>query len=230
MSNDLVINSYEEQIKESLLKAQAVKIAGFDLIIEELNKRSINCSDIVDFFKRLKDAHTREELDFITIDELSQLVDDINRQVTQSLVSSVEVAGHLLRRSRVIALEKSPNGKVGKDDKYIKVATNLANEIQQHGISHGIDICIRNFCVQKMYQITYKEKIKERKIKLGIYEEEKKVDSKKNSFSFSLKINKVLKEIFKTNHVSSSDKSFDEIKVDYFNSINNKVSNLSQYK
>ena len=66
MSNDLVINSYEEQIKESLLKAQAVKIAGFDLIIEELNKRSINCSDIVAFFKRLKDAHTREELDSIT--------------------------------------------------------------------------------------------------------------------------------------------------------------------
>ena len=51
-----------------------------------------------------------------------------------------------------------------------------------------------------------------------------------NSFSSSLKVNKVLKEIFKTNHVSSSDKSFDEIKVDYFNSINNKVSNLSQYK
>ena len=146
------------------------------------------------------------------------------------MVSSVEVAGHLLRRSRVIALEKSPNGKIGKDDKYIKVATNLANEIQQHGISHGIDICIRNFCVQKMYQITYKEKIKERKIKLGIYEEEKSIASKKNSFSSSLKVNKVLKEIFKTNHVSSSDKSFDEIKVDYFNSINNKVSNLSQYK
>ena len=35
---DIVISSYKEQLKESALKAEAVKSAGFDIVIDELEK------------------------------------------------------------------------------------------------------------------------------------------------------------------------------------------------
>lgn len=230
MSNDLVINSYEEQIKESLLKAQAVKIAGFDIIIEELKKRSIDCNEVTIFFDKIKNANTIEEINSLTIDDLNEIIENMNTQVTKSLTSAVEVAEHLLRRSREIALEKSPNGKINTSDNYIKVGTNLSNEVQQHGISYGLDICIRNYCIQKMYQASYREKIKERKIKLGIYDENLENITKKNITSKGPNINKTLRSILKKDTVASSDKSFDKIKEDYFNVINNKVSHLGEYK
>jgi len=49
---DIVIKSYEEQIKQSILKSEAVKKAGFDIIIAELERRGVQTEEVVSFFNK----------------------------------------------------------------------------------------------------------------------------------------------------------------------------------
>ncbi len=230
MIDDIVINSYKEQIKESIFKTQAVKVAGFDIVVEELQKRGVDISKILAFFNKIKDANTKEEINNLTIDELNNIIDDINIQVTKSLISPVEIAGILERRSKMIAMEKSPNGKITDNDNYVKVGSNLASEINKHGISYGLSICIKNYCIQKMYQADYKEKISEREKKLGIYKNNEKGEHINNIKKVEDKKNNLMIEIFSKEVANNNIKSFDDIKNDYFTYLNNLVSKLNEYK
>lgn len=197
MTEDIVISSYKEQIKQSILKANAVKIAGFDIIITELNRRNIDTTRIVAFFDRIANSTTKEEIDNMTVDELNKIIDDINMQITRALISPVEVAELLIRKSKSIALEKSPNGKIDENDNYVKVGVNLASEIHKHGIALGLNICIKNFCIQKLYQAEYREKVREKEQELGIVSED---NSKTDHFiapkNINTKKSKTMKEIF----------------------------------
>ena len=73
---DIVISSYKEQLKESALKAEAVKSAGFDIVIDELEKRNIKTTKLKEFFERLMNSNTKEELNRLTPRELSEITTD----------------------------------------------------------------------------------------------------------------------------------------------------------
>lgn len=228
MIEDIVINSYKEQIKQSILKAEAVKVAGFDLIIGELNKRSIKTDKVMTFFNKIRNSSTKEEIDNLTVDELNEIIDDINLQITKALISSVEVAELLVRKSRIIAKEKSPNGKINDNDNYVKVGTNLASEVNKHGIAHGLNICIKNYCIQKLYQATYREKIREKEKELGIL-----VSDEKNKTSSPVIVNtkksKTMIELFGKN-INEDIDTFEVVKKNYIDKLNNEVNNIENYR
>lgn len=230
MSNDLVINTYKEQIKESILKMQAIKIAGFDIIIEELAKRGIDCSEVLSFLEKIKNAGTKEELDKITIDEMNEIIENINTQITKALISSLEIAGVLERKSKMIAIKKSPNGKIVDNDKYIKVGTNLSSEINKHGISHGLSICIKNYCIQRIYQSDYRKKIEEQEQKLGITTDEGPKEIKNTIKSKDKKKTKLMEEIFDKEIQIDKINKFEVSKNEYFKYLNNLIENLNKYK
>ncbi len=230
MSNDLVINTYKEQIKESILKMQAIKIAGFDIIVEELTKRGIDCSKVIAFLNKIKDASTKEDLYNITIDEMNEIIEDINIQITKALISSLEIAGTLERKSKMIAIKKSPNGKITDDDNYIKVGTNLSSEINKHGISHGLSICIKNYCIQRIYQSDYREKIEEQEQKLGIYSQEETKEIKGTIKSKDKKKDRLMKEIFNKDIQIDKINKFEISKNEYFKYLNKLIESLNEYK
>lgn len=230
MSNDLVINTYKDQIKESILKMQAIKIAGFDIITEELTKRGIDCSKIIAFLNKIKDASKKEELDNITIDEMNEIIEDINIQITKALISSLEIAGILERKSKMIAIKKSPNGKITDNDNYVKIGTNLASEINKRGISHGLSICVKNYCIQKIYQSNYREKIEEQEQKLGINNKEENKEENDIIKSKDKKKNRLMKEIFNKEIQIDKINKFEISKNEYFKYLNNLIETLSEYK
>ena len=162
MGDELVINSYKEQIKESALKADAVEKAGFDILIDFLNKHNVNTQDAVNYFNKIKVATTKEELDKLTIGELDTITENINKKVTEGLISPVEAADMLVRNGPVIAKQMSPTGKVSDNDNYVTIGNNLGEEVNKHGIAFGVNQAIRNYCTQKIYQILYEEKISEK--------------------------------------------------------------------
>lgn len=230
MIEDIVIKSYEEQIKQSILKSEAVKKAGFDIIIAELERRGVQTEEVVSFFNKIRNSKNKEELDSLTIEELNMIVDNINMQVTKALISPLEISEILIRKSRIIAQEMSPNGKVNDTDNYVKVGANLASEIGKHGIAVGISICVKNYCIQRMYQINYREQLNIRKKKLGIEVEEsssvKKVPVKKKD---TRKV-KTMVEIFGREIADYNDMTFNDAKINYFRELSMKVNKLDQYK
>lgn len=230
MIEDIVIKSYREQIKQSILKSEAVKKAGFDIIVSEIKRRGVQTEQIVSFFEQIGNSKTKEELDQLTIDELNLIVDDINMQVTKSLISPVEIADILVQKSRLIAKEESPNGKVVEDDPYIKVGANLASEVNKHGIAEGISVCVKNYCIQKLYQANYREQLLLKESKLGINSEEKTPVFKKSSRKINLKKVQTMKDIF-SKEVEDDDKiTFQDAKDNYLRSLSVKVSKLEEYK
>lgn len=238
---DIVISSYKQQIKESALKAEAVKAGGFDIVIEELEKRGINTVAIKEYFNKIINSHTKDDLYNLTIDELTNITNDINSQVTRALIAKAEISDVLIRRSKLVALAKSPNGKITEDDKYAKVGNNLATEINKYGIAEGLNTCIRNYCTQKIYQADYREKIIEKQKQLGIYDETSKMESKQklnekidySSYSPSTKQepkNRILKEIFKTDYIDNTDITFETAKQNYDSSIRERLAHLNDMK
>ncbi len=236
---DIVITSYKQQIKESTLKAEAVKAAGFDIVIEELKNRGVKTGHVEQFFDKIMNSHTIEELDNLTMDEFSEIIDDINAQVTRSLIAKVEIAEALVRKSKLVALSKSPNGKVAENDNYVKVGTNLAAVINKDGIANGLEICIRNYCTQKIYQANYRNKIIEKEKELGIYNEEEHMQTRmklneKMSDSSNNKISpkeRLLKEIFgRSIEEVDDDISFDTAKEKYRLMINERMKHLQDLK
>ncbi len=230
---DLVINSYKEQIKESLLKAKAIEVAGFSVMIEELNRRSINTDKVVNFFNKIKLASSKADLDLLTIDELNKITDDINMQVTRALISPIEMSDTLVRQSRIIARDMSPSGKVDNDNnKFIKIGVNLASEVTKHGIAKGLKTCIKNYCIQKLYQSNYKDKILEKEKELGMDVEES--DLKNTEVKAVPKINdskksKTMNDIFSKN-IPEVSGSFGAIKNSYLEVLAKTVNNLESYK
>ncbi|MBR4618311.1 MAG: hypothetical protein IKO49_03300 [Bacilli bacterium] len=228
---DIVISSYRQQIKESALKAQAVKEAGFDIVIEELEKRGVKTSQIKDFFNQIVESHTMEDLNRLTLNTLIDIISDINQQVTRSLIAKVEIADALIRKSRLVALSKSPNGRVSDDDNYVKVGSNLASQINKDGIAMGLDLCIRNYCNQKIYQANYREKIVEKQKELGIYDEDaqiinKSIINQKISSTPNTNVDpktRLLRQIFNKDVTVNDDLSFEEALEKYRNSVNERM-------
>ena len=234
MVEDLVVGSYKEQIRESLLKAKAIEIAGFSVMTEELKKRGINTDRAVNFFNKIKASTHKTDLDRLTVDELDEVINDINMQVTRALISPIEISDTLIRKSRIIAREMSINSIVKDDDKFVKVGVNLASEVTKHGIAKGLNTCIKNYCIQKLYQFTYKEKIDERVKKVGIPEEhveEKKVEK---NIPTRKKLNsgkdKTMNEIFKKDIEDTSKSSFEAIKNNYLEYLAKVVSDIKNYE
>lgn len=239
---DIVISSYKQQIKESSLKAEAVKAAGFDIVVEELEKRGIKTTDLRAFFDRISNANTKEELNSLTLDELLTITNDINAQITRALIAKVEIADVLVRKSKLVALAKSPNGKVKDNDNYVKVGTNLAAEINREGIAEGLNTCIKNYCIQKIYQADYREKMIEKQKELGIYDEQQKEENKRkinqkitstiDQFS-NVKSNpkeKLLHEIFRRDITLDEEISFENAKESYRQAINERMRHLADMK
>ncbi len=227
---DIVVKSYKEQIKQSILKLEAVQKAGFDLVVSELERRGVQVGDLVSFFNRIKRSTTKEELDQLTIDELNVIIDDIGMQVTKALISPSEIANVLVSKSRVIAKEKSPNGKVMDSDHYIKVGANLASEVNKHGIAVGISVCIKNYCIQKLYQASYREQLKLKELELGIEGEEEKSFSKIIKPRDSRK-DQTMKDIF-GKEIDDHNPSFTFImaKNQYLQSLSRKIEKINEYK
>lgn len=231
MVEDIVVNSYKEQIKQSILKSEAVKIAGFDIIVDEIKKRGVHTEQLVAFFEKIKESTTKEQLNQLTMDELNAIVRDINMQVTKALISPVEIADVLIQKSRIIAKEKSPNGKITDLDPYLKVGANLASEINKHGIANGLSVCVKNYCIQKLYQASYREELKEKEKELGIVDDdtfsssssmiEKKKDTRKV---------KTMKELFGREVEEIPTITFMEAKNDYLKQLSMKISKLEEYK
>lgn len=230
MIEDIVIKSYKEQIKQSILKSEAVKKAGFDVIISEIRRRGVQTEKLVSFFEQISHSKTKEELDQLTIDELNLIVDDINIQVTKSLISPVEIADILVQRSRLIAQEESPNGKIVDSDPYIKVGTNLASEVKKHGIAEGLSVCVKNYCIQKLYQANYREQLRLKESELGIDSEEKNSSFKRNSRKINLKKVETMKDIFSKEVEEDRMITFQDAKNHYLRSLSVKVSKLDEYK
>lgn len=234
---DIVITSYKQQIKESSLKADAIKSGGFDIVIEELEKRQVKTTNIKNFFSKIVNSYTMSDLDKLTMDEFAEIIDDINKQVTRLLIAKVEIADAVIRKSKLVALSKSPDGKVHEKDNYILVGTNLAREINEEGIASGLEICIRNYCSQKIYQANYREKMIQKEKELGVYDEEKRNNSKAiiNEKMDAKTTNldpkhRLLFTIFNRD-VEENDKiSFEEAKENYLNAFNNRINNLQEYK
>ena len=228
---DIVISSYKEQLKESALKAEAVKSAGFDIVIDELEKRNIKTTKLKEFFERLMNSNTKEELNRLTPRELSEITTDINNQITRALIVKAEIADALVRKSKIVALSKSPNGKIN----YIRVGTALAEEITKFGIADGITTCITTYFKQKSYQAEYREKIIEKQKELGIYDAEQKEENRRKiNARMETEIlttkespkDKLLKEILKKENISDEDTDFDTAKEKYRQSVNERMQRL----
>ena len=187
---DIVITSYKEQIKESSFKADAIKSGGFDIVIEELEKRRVTTAKIKDFFNKIMNCYTMNDLDRLTLGDLEEVIEDINTQVTRLLISKAEIADSVVRKSKLVALAKSPDGKVKEKDNYVLVGTNLAKEINNEGIASGLELCIRNYCSQKIYQANYRQKMIEKEKELGIYDEEERNNNKSIINEKITKVNK----------------------------------------
>jgi hypothetical protein len=228
MVEDLVISSYKEQIKESLLKNKAVDLAGFSVIVSELERRGIDTSRVVAFFNKIKKSTTKEELDNLTVDELNSINADLNEQITKTLISPVDISDILIRKAKVVATEMSVDGRVMPNDKFLQVGNNLASDINQNGIAHGIDVCIKNYTIQKLYQAEYNKKIKEKEMELGIAveEEKKEIVPKKR---IDTRKSKLMKEIFNKD-INDVEDDFENIKNNYINHINKVIENLDNYK
>lgn len=234
---DIVITSYKQQIKESSLKADAIKSGGFDIVIEELEKRQVKTTNIKNFFSKIVNSYTMSDLDKLTMDEFAELIDDINKQVTRLLIAKVEIADAVIRKSKLVALSKSPDGKVHEKDNYILVGTNLAREINEEGIASGLEICIRNYCSQKIYQANYREKMIQKEKELGVYDEEERNNSKAiiNEKMDAKTTNldpkhRLLFTIFNRDIEENDKISFEEAKENYLNAFNNRINNLQEYK
>ena len=234
---DIVITSYKQQIKESSLKADAIKSGGFDIVIDELEKRQVKTSDIKSFFNKIVESYTMSDLDKLTMDEFAKIIEDINQQVTRLLIAKVEVADAVIRKSRLVALSKSPDGKVHEKDNYILVGSNLAREINEEGIASGLELCIRNYCSQKIYQANYRDKMVEKEKELGIYDEEErnnnkaiineKIDDKRTNLDPK---HRLLFSIFNRDVNEEEQISFEKAKENYRNAFNNRINNLEEYK
>lgn len=232
---DIVISSYKEQLKESALKAEAVKSAGFDIVIDELEKRNIKTTKLKEFFERLMNSNTKEELNRLTPRELSEITTDINNQITRALIVKAEIADALVRKSKIVALSKSPNGKIKDNDNYIRVGTALAEEITKFGIADGITTCITTYFKQKSYQAEYREKIIEKQKELGTYDAEQKEENRRKiNARMETEIlttkespkDKLLKEILKKENISDEDTDFDTAKEKYRQSVNERMQRL----
>ncbi|MBO5138982.1 MAG: hypothetical protein J6B89_05050 [Bacilli bacterium] len=176
---DVVVESYKKQIKESNIKAEAIKTGGFDIIISYLDDHDVDTSKLKSFFLKVQQSRTLDDLNQLTLDELISITDDINTQVTHGLISQAEIGDYLLRKSNIIAHEKSLNGVVEKSNKYLVIGSNLASVVMKYGIAEGIKLCIKNYCNQKIYQANYREKLVEKEKKLGIYKSEESILQKK---------------------------------------------------
>ncbi len=231
MMGDIVINSYKEQIKETTFKARAIEVAGFNIIVETLKKRGINTGKSEDFFQKIKSCITKEDLDKLTIGELNEITIDINNQVTRELIAPIDISDSLIRESRLIAQKMSINGKVTDDDKFVKVGSNLASEVNKHGISYGLNIAIRNYCLQKMYLILYNSKVIEREKELGIIntKKEKVKTTTSNTVKNISKKEMFLSNIIKNSNINS-EISFLDAKKNYSSSLINIINNLNSYK
>ncbi len=233
MGEDLVIKSYREQINESILKADAVEKAGFNVIIDSLNRKNINTKDVVNYFNRIKSASSMEELDKLTIGELNKITEALNKEITEALISPVEISEKLIREGARIAKEESPTGKVENNDKYMMIGNNLGAQVNEHGIAFGVNQAIRNYCTQKIYQIEYGKKIKEKEEELGLEAKEKKETTSTSGIShdanFNSKKEKFLSGILNTTPISSED-SFEVIKENYIKHLSDTISNLESYK
>lgn len=236
---DIVISSYKQQIKESSLKAEAVKAAGFDIVVEELDKRGIKTETLKSYFNRISNANTKEELNALTLNELLDITNDINNQITRALIAKAEIADALVRKSKIVALAKSPNGKVAEDDNYIKVGSNLATEINKEGIAEGLNTCIKNYCIQKIYQANYREKMIEKQKELGIYDENQKEENKRkinermstnDSITQLTPKKRLMKEIFKKDILDLEDTPFETAKINYQNALNERMRHLQDMK
>lgn len=230
MMDDIVVKSYKEQIKQSVLKSEAVKKAGFDIIISELKRRGVQTEQIVSFFDKIKNSTKKEELDQLTIDELNLIIDDINIQVTKSLISPVEVADLLVQKSRLIAQNESPNGKILDSDPYIKVGVNLASEVNKHGIADGLSVCVKNYCIQKLYQANYREQLILKEKELGIEIEDQKFSVSKSRKKINLRKNQTMNDIFKREIEDDHMITFQDAKDRYLKALGIKVSRLDEYK
>ncbi len=230
MMDDIVVKSYKEQIKQSVLKSEAVKKAGFDIIISELKRRGVQTEQIVSFFDKIKNSTKKEELDQLTIDELNLIIDDINIQVTKSLISPVEVADILVQKSRLIAQNESPNGKILDSDPYIKVGVNLASEVNKHGIADGLSVCVKNYCIQKLYQANYREQLILKEKELGIEIEDQKFSVNKSRKKINLRKSQTMNDIFKREIEDDHMITFQDAKDRYLKALGIKVSRLNEYK
>lgn len=234
---DIVITSYKQQIKESSLKADAIKSGGFDIVIEELEKRQVKTSRIKEFFNQIVESYTMDDLNKLTLNDLKEVVEDINQQVTKLLIAKVEIADVVVRKSKLVALAKSPDGKVGEKDNYVLVGNNLAKEINSEGVASGLELCIRNYCSQKIYQANYREKMIEKEKELGIYDEEERNTNKalinekidNNSSNLDPK-HKLLFSIFNRDIEETENISFEKAKEAYQESFNDRMKNLNSFK
>lgn len=234
---DIVITSYKQQIKESSLKADAIKSGGFDIVIEELEKKGVKTSNIKEFFKHIVESYTIDDLNKLTLGDLEEVIEDINNQVTRLLIAKVELADAVVRKSKIVALSKSPDGKVSEKDNYVLVGNNLAKEINNEGIASGLELCIRNYCSQKIYQANYRKKMIEKEKELGIYDEEErsnnreiinqKISDEVNNFDPK---HKLLFSIFNKDIDDDESITFEKAKENYLSAFNNRIKNLQQYK
>jgi len=231
MGDELVINSYEDEIKMTKIKEDALERAGFDVITEILDRRGINTKAAKDYFNRIKNADSKEELDKMTVGELNDITDNLNKEITEQLISPVEISEVLVRKGRELAREMNPTGRVYDDDKYIIIGNNLGKEVSDHGIAYGVNQAIRNYCTQKIYEITYNEKVAEKERELGIEKKEEKkalLSSSVSSSSNSSK-NKFLKEILGEDSIESSD-DFETVKEAYMKHLTDTISKLKDYE
>lgn len=234
---DIVITSYKQQIKESSLKADAIKSGGFDIVIEELEKRQVKTSRIKDFFNQIVNSYTMDDLNKLTLNDLNEVVEDINQQITKLLIAKVEIADVVVRKSKLVALAKSPDGKVKEKDNYVLVGNNLAKEINNEGVASGLELCIRNYCSQKIYQANYREKMIEKEKELGIYDEEER-NANKNLINEKIDNNtnnldpkhRLLFSIFNRDIEEEDNISFEKAKDNYHVAFNIKMQNLQEYK
>ena len=234
---DIVITSYKEQIKESSFKADAIKSGGFDIVIEELEKRQVKTSRIKEFFNKIINCYTMDDLNKLTLGDLEEVIEDINSQVTRLLIAKAEIADAVVRKSKLVALSKSPDGKVKEKDHYVLVGTNLAKEITNEGIASGIEVCIRNYCSQKIYQANYREKMIEKEKELGIYDEEER-NTNKNLINEKIDDNskkmdpkqKLLFSIFNRDIDDYENINFDKAKEEYLIAFNQRIKNIKDYK
>lgn len=239
---DIVVTSYKQQIRESEFKADAVKSAGFDIVVEELKNRGIKTERLETFFNQIVDAVTIDDLNKLTMDEFSEIVEDINTQVTRALVAKAEIADSIVRKSKLVALSKSIDGKVKSDDIYVKVGSNLAMELNKQGIASGLEVCIRNYCNQKIYQANYRAKMIEKQKANGTYVEDNEKDLINQTFDdveeeidFTKFGNsdpkkKLLEDIFKREVDIEASVTFEEAKENYRNMVNERMAKLQEMK
>lgn len=234
---DIVITSYKQQIKESSLKADAIKSGGFDIVIEELEKRGVKTSSIKQFFEKIVNSYTMDDLNKLTLGDLKDVIEDINTQVTRLLIAKVEIADTVVRKSKIVALAKSPDGKVDEKDNYVLVGSNLAKEINNEGVASGLELCIRNYCSQKIYQANYREKMIEKEKELGIYDEEERnnnreiINQKMSSEQTVLDPkHRLLFSIFNRDIEEDDSISFEKAKDNYRIAFNIRIQNLQEYK